>query len=79
MSLSLVQSINQSGSLTKETYWMASGSQCVFEDIVGFFTVLTVIGIMVVLVLVLFFIVLIADQIALIWTKKNSPPHIATE
>jgi len=57
---------------------MPSRSECMFEDIVGFFTVLTIIGIMIVLVLLLFFIVLIADQIALIWTNKIVKPQVST-
>jgi hypothetical protein len=43
--------------------WLPAGSTCPLEDIIGFLTILTIFGLIIVLIVILYFIVLISDQV----------------
>ena len=43
--------------------WLPSGRGCPFENIIGLLTILTIFGLIIVLIVVLYFIVLISDQV----------------
>ena len=43
--------------------WLPSGRGCPFENIIGLLTILTIFGLIIVLIVILYFIVLISDQV----------------